>query len=175
MSASDSSDDRASRIHATIGTGCLIFAAVIACLAFVDGAGGLPFWMPRSWYTARPLWYLLGLGGVVAGFLLLGNRADGDAPDPGSSTALFKDVVLYTRPGCHLCEDALALLHRYRRFLPPIQLRNIDDDPDLQERFGTCIPVVEIDGRVRFRGRVNEVLLRRMIGGAETQADQYDV
>jgi glutaredoxin len=69
-------------------------------------------------------------------------------------------VVLYTRQGCHLCDDAAALLLRHG--LAP-RLVDIDLDPALRERFTTCVPVVEIDGRVRFRGRVNEVLLRRVL------------
>ncbi len=69
-------------------------------------------------------------------------------------------VTLYTRSGCHLCEDAQALLVRYG--LAP-QLVDIDADPLLRERFNSCVPVVVIDGKERFRGRVNEVLLRRLI------------
>lgn len=69
-------------------------------------------------------------------------------------------VTLYTRQGCHLCDDAAALLQRHG--LSP-RLVDIDLDPALRERFTTCVPVVEIDGRVRFRGRVNEVLLRRVL------------
>jgi hypothetical protein len=40
---------------------------------------------------------------------------------------------------------------------------DIDQDPELVERFTTCVPVVEIDGRIRFRGRVNAVLLHRLL------------
>lgn len=69
-------------------------------------------------------------------------------------------VVLYTRQGCHLCDDALALLRRHG--LSP-SLVDIDADPELRERFTSCVPVVEIDGQVRFRGRVNEVLLCRLL------------
>jgi len=71
-------------------------------------------------------------------------------------------VVLYTRTGCHLCEEAEALLVRWG--LHP-QRVDIDQDPDLQTRYDQCVPVVSIDGKVRFRGRINEVLLRRLIGG----------
>jgi hypothetical protein len=42
---------------------------------------------------------------------------------------------------------------------------DIDTDPALRAEFDTCVPVVEIDGRVRFRGRVDEVLLRRLLRG----------
>jgi glutaredoxin len=69
-------------------------------------------------------------------------------------------VVLYTREGCHLCEDALGVLERHG--LHPT-IVDIDTDPQLQSRFDTCIPVVEIDGRTRFRGRVSPVLLRRQL------------
>jgi glutaredoxin len=70
------------------------------------------------------------------------------------------DVVLYTRAGCHLCEEALALLQRYG--IEP-QLVDIDADPQLCQRYNVCVPVVVIDGRERFRGRVDERLLRRLL------------
>jgi glutaredoxin len=69
-------------------------------------------------------------------------------------------VVLYTRDGCHLCDDALD---RLRQFGLNAQLVDIDADAELRERFNTCVPVVEIDGRIRFRGRVDPVLLRRIV------------
>lgn len=69
-------------------------------------------------------------------------------------------VVLYTRQGCCLCDDAQELLERYG--VAP-QLVDIDADPALRDKFNTCVPVVEIEGKVRFRGRVNEVLLRRLL------------
>jgi glutaredoxin len=70
-------------------------------------------------------------------------------------------VVLYTRQGCHLCDDAAALL---RQFGVNAQLIDIDADAALRARFNICVPVVEIDGRIRFRGRVDPVLLRRILG-----------
>lgn len=70
------------------------------------------------------------------------------------------EVVLYTRQGCCLCDDAHALLLRFG--ITP-RMVDIDHDPALREKFTTCVPVVEIDGKVRFRGRVNEVLLRRLL------------
>jgi glutaredoxin len=69
-------------------------------------------------------------------------------------------VTIYTRAGCHLCDDARELLERYG--LSP-ELIDIDADPALRERYTTCVPVVIIDGKERFRGKVNEVLLRRLL------------
>jgi glutaredoxin len=72
------------------------------------------------------------------------------------------EVKLYTRQGCHLCDDAKAVLARHG--LVPQEI-DIDVDPQLVERYTTCVPVVEIDGKERFRGRVDEVLLRRLLRG----------
>jgi glutaredoxin len=72
----------------------------------------------------------------------------------------IREVVLYTRHGCHLCDQALATLQRHG--LSP-RLMDIDADPALRERYNECVPVVEIDGKVRFRGQVSEVLLKRLL------------
>ncbi|MBA4107613.1 MAG: NrdH-redoxin [Pirellula sp.] len=69
-------------------------------------------------------------------------------------------VVIYTRNGCHLCEEAEALL--VAQGIAPI-LIDVDADEALRERFNECVPVVEIDGKIRFRGRVDPVLLRRLL------------
>lgn len=80
-------------------------------------------------------------------------------------------VVLYTRRECHLCEDAQRTL--IANGLEPT-LIDIDTDATLRERFDTCIPVVEIDGRIRFRGHVNPMLLRRIIRRREHAEDGSD-
>lgn len=71
-----------------------------------------------------------------------------------------RSAVVYTREGCHLCELAEQVLAKYGLAIERV---DIDHDPALRDRYGTCIPVVWIDGRERFRGRVNEVLLRRLL------------
>ena len=70
------------------------------------------------------------------------------------------DVVLYSRAGCHLCEDAYELLSR-AGCCP--RIHNIDNDPELVSQYGDCVPVVSINGKLRFRGRVNPILLARLI------------
>jgi glutaredoxin len=74
-------------------------------------------------------------------------------------------VVLYTRRGCHLCAEAQQALNEFG--LTP-KLVDIDADAALRQRLGTCVPVVEIDGRVRFRGRVEPILLRRILRSSKT-------
>lgn len=70
--------------------------------------------------------------------------------------------AVYTRQGCHLCEEAHALLLRYG--LEPESI-DIDADPELRSRYTACVPVVVIDGQERFRGRVDERLLVRLLRG----------
>jgi glutaredoxin len=81
---------------------------------------------------------------------------------------LKPNVILYTRRGCHLCDDARALLERYA--LRPT-LVDIDQDPHLRRQYHACVPVVEIDGKIRFRGLVNEILLRRLLSAGERHGD----
>jgi glutaredoxin len=72
-------------------------------------------------------------------------------------------VVLYTRRGCHLCDDAWKLLEDARlRHGFTLETFDVDSNHDLTERYGMEVPVVTVDGVVRFRGRVNAVLLRRL-------------
>ena len=77
-------------------------------------------------------------------------------------------LTLYTRAGCCLCDDAKAVLLDLRReFDFGLEEVDIGGDPELLERYGRCIPVLHLNGRVMFRGRINLKLLRlrlRMIG-----------
>lgn len=63
-------------------------------------------------------------------------------------------LVLYGRPGCHLCEDTRALLEtlladRVARGLavPAIVERNVEADEELHRRYALTIPVIAFDGR----------------------------
>jgi glutaredoxin len=74
-------------------------------------------------------------------------------------------VVLYTREGCHLCEDALAVLERVRADVPfALEARDIEADDDLLRRYLERIPVVEVDGEEVFEFYVDEPELRRRLG-----------
>jgi len=80
-------------------------------------------------------------------------------------------IVLYTRDGCCLCDAAADLLAAERQ-RHGFQLARIDiaDDPDLNARYGQWIPVITVNGKERFRGIVNPVLLRRLLRGEERAA-----
>ncbi len=70
------------------------------------------------------------------------------------------NVTLYTRKGCHLCDDAYQVLAQHG--IEPSVI-DVDTNALLREKFDTCVPVVEIDGKVRFRGRIDPVLLKRLL------------
>ncbi len=57
-------------------------------------------------------------------------------------------VTVYTRPGCHLCEEALAVVAKVCADLgEEYDEVNIDGDADLTQRFGEEIPVTFVDGQ----------------------------
>jgi len=79
--------------------------------------------------------------------------------------------TVYTRAQCACCHKALALLEDHRRRHGfTIQTIDVDTDPALAEAHGTAVPVVMLDGKVRFRGVVNPVLLQRLLD-AERRGD----
>jgi len=54
-----------------------------------------------------------------------------------------KPVILYTRPGCHLCEHVESLLRRLEVDYRPV---DIETDAELENEYGLRIPVVRIPG-----------------------------
>ncbi len=56
------------------------------------------------------------------------------------------EVVVYSRRGCHLCEDLLEELAPLLRGLATLTVRDIDSRPDWRERYDTRVPVVAVDG-----------------------------
>lgn len=67
------------------------------------------------------------------------------------------EVIVYSKPGCHLCDEVKGQLSRLRR-LYPFELReaNIMNDPGSFEKFKEEIPVVFINGRKAFKYRLDE-------------------
>jgi glutaredoxin len=71
---------------------------------------------------------------------------------------------MYTRSGCHLCEAAWEQLETARqRWGFVLTTVDVDGDAELTAKFGNEVPVVTVDGTVRFRGIVNAVLLERLL------------
>ena len=74
-------------------------------------------------------------------------------------------VTLYTRPGCHLCDDARAVVRAVCDDLGETWVEvDIESDGDLEDRFGEEIPVTFVDGRQHDFWRVDEARLRSALG-----------
>lgn len=75
-----------------------------------------------------------------------------------------RDVTLYTRPGCHLCEEAkAAILPVLREFNAVLREVNIEEDPVLTERYGWDIPVIYIGQKKAAKHRVDLEQFRRQL------------
>ena len=80
----------------------------------------------------------------------------------------MKEVVLFTKPGCCLCDTVKAQLARLRA-VQPFTLRevNILEDSDAFAKFHEEIPVVFVDGRKACKYHLDEkAFLRRLQAGA---------
>ena len=87
-------------------------------------------------------------------------------------TPPLPDLVLYERPGCHLCEEALASIQsaledRAARGLPNPRLVevNIETDDELHQRYLERIPVLELGDR-RLELLVTASKVRRLLADA---------
>ncbi len=81
-------------------------------------------------------------------------------------------LLLYSRPGCHLCEvakKALALI--VARYGLRIEERNVERDPRWERDYGTQIPVGVLAGRKVFKYRLDPERIERTIQ-AQLQAAQ---
>jgi glutaredoxin len=71
-----------------------------------------------------------------------------------------KRLVMYSRPGCHLCDEARAVLLRVGE---PFDEIDIDSDDELFKRYLERIPVIALDGEELYDFFVDEQDLRRRV------------
>lgn len=86
-------------------------------------------------------------------------------------------LCLYTRQGCHLCDVAWEQLQRWQRqYRFHLQSADVDQNAVWQQAYGLQVPVVTVNGKVRFRGRINPVLFRRLMAaeGRRARAEHDD-
>ena len=74
-------------------------------------------------------------------------------------------LVLYSRDGCHLCDQAREVLERIGH---PFTEVDIEGDPDLHRRYLERIPVVALDGVELYDFFVDETDLRARVGSTRT-------
>lgn len=74
-------------------------------------------------------------------------------------------VTLYSRPGCHLCDDARAVIEAVCADLgEAYEEVDITTDDDLEDRYRDEIPVTLVDGRQHDFWRVDAARLRAALG-----------
>jgi len=81
-----------------------------------------------------------------------------------------RDVTLYSRPGCHLCEEAkAAIAPLLREFGAVLHEINVDEGAVLKESYGWDIPVIFIGSHKAAKHRVDLAQFRRQLEEAESR------
>jgi glutaredoxin len=85
----------------------------------------------------------------------------------------MKSLVLFSRPGCHLCDDARAVLERIGHAFDEV---DIESDDALLRRYLERIPVIALDGEDLYDFFVDEADLRARLahrsGGGRSRVRQ---
>jgi hypothetical protein len=82
---------------------------------------------------------------------------------------MMRNVIIYGRPGCCLCDDALEILERVRARTPfVLQKLDIEADDVLHAAYLERIPVVSIDGCEAFELFVDEAALELALANADS-------
>jgi glutaredoxin len=75
-----------------------------------------------------------------------------------------REVTLYTRPGCHLCEEAkAAIAPLLREFGATLHEVNVENDAVLEKRYGWDIPVIFVGARKAAKHRVDVEQFHRQL------------
>ena len=76
-------------------------------------------------------------------------------------------VTIYSRPGCHLCDDMKDLVRKVAATIP-LTLEDIDifGDDELEARYGLEIPVLFVEGKRMANGRIKEDALISILTSA---------
>ena len=81
-----------------------------------------------------------------------------------------RDVTLYTRPGCHLCDEAKAAIAPIlRAFGAVLHEVNVDENEVLKERYGWYVPVIFIGQHKAAKQRVDLEQFRRQLRDAKSR------
>ena len=73
-------------------------------------------------------------------------------------------ITLYTREDCCLCEEMKEVVRKVASEFPlEIEEVDVDEGPDLKEKYGNEVPVLFINGRKAFKYRVTERGLKKRL------------
>lgn len=80
-------------------------------------------------------------------------------------------VTIYSRPGCHLCDQMKAVVERVGRSVAlAVEEIDVSTDPALEARYGSEIPVLLVGGTKAAKYRVTEDELRRILSARAGEA-----
>lgn len=74
-------------------------------------------------------------------------------------------LTIYSRPGCHLCDEMKALVARVAP-TTPVEVIDISNTAELEARYGLEIPVLLLDGRKVAKYRITEADLKKLLASA---------
>lgn len=81
-------------------------------------------------------------------------------------------IQIYSRPNCHLCEQAKAAIERARTEVAfTLEEINIDEEPELRVLYTNDVPVIFINGRKAFKHRVAAGEFLKRLRRLEKQED----
>lgn len=84
-------------------------------------------------------------------------------PEEGKQSELL-EVTLYTRPGCHLCEEAKSqIAPLLAEFGARLREVNIDADPELHKLYNLDVPVIFLAGRKIAKHGIDPTQFRRQL------------
>ena len=82
-------------------------------------------------------------------------------PPPGELPG--KSLRVYSRPGCHLCEQLIEELLPLVRGQLNVDVVDIDSRPDWQDDYGTRIPVVEFNAETVCQYTLDVAAIQRIL------------
>ena len=81
-------------------------------------------------------------------------------------------IDFYTKPGCHLCHEALDVLKKLQKdFDCEIRTVNISESSEFTTRYQDSIPVATLNGRTILKHRADEKQLRRILNRQVAQGE----
>lgn len=84
------------------------------------------------------------------------------------STASMIQLTLYSRAGCHLCDEMRAVVEAVGREVPlDLAVVDVDGDPVLLRAYGDEVPVLSVNGKRAFAVRVDAATLRARLAREE--------
>lgn len=82
-------------------------------------------------------------------------------------------IIVYSRPGCHLCEQMIEQLLPIVGDRARVESRDIETNDTWLKRFAVRIPVLEVDGRIVCEGHFDRDAAVSALDGLEPRSDQF--